>query len=115
MSTVNMNSSDVIDAAGLVDANPKSGRVVWDERGNSTWEWQTRPGVFTRDIEPEQLLKLEASHLRLVESPPQNKFEGCWHHHSERAVFNGDARRHAERKLAKAPAATHLARPRRTA
>jgi hypothetical protein len=110
-----MNPSDVIDAAGLLEANPKSGRVVWDERGNSTWEWQTRPGVFTRDIEPEQLLKLEASHLRLVDSPPQTKYEGCWHHHSERMAFNVDVRRHADRKLATAPAAAHFARPRRTA
>jgi hypothetical protein len=112
---VNMNPCDVIDAAGLVEANPKSGRAAWDERGNSIWEWQTRPGVFTRDIEPEQLQKLEASHLRLLDSPPQNKNEGCWLQHSERTAFNIDARRHADRKVAMASAAAHFARPRRTA
>src|SRR5437660_199264 len=114
MSKVYMNPSDVIDAAGLVGANPKSGRVAWDERGNSTWEWQTRPGVFTRDIEPEQLLKLEASHLRLVDSPPHNKYEGGWLQHCERTAFNVEARRHPDRKLARAPAAANFARPRRT-
>jgi hypothetical protein len=100
MSKVNMNPSDVIDAAGLIEANHKSGRVVWDERGNSTWEWQTRPGVFTRDIDPEQLRKLEASQLRLVDSPPQNKSEGYWLHQSQRTALNA-VRRQADRHPAK--------------
>ncbi len=115
MSKVSMNLSDVIDAADLVEGNSKSGRAAWDERGNSIWEWQTRPGVFTRDIEPEQLQKLEAGHLRLVDSPPQNKNEGCWLQHSERTTSNIDARRRADHKPAMASAAAYLARARCTA
>jgi hypothetical protein len=58
------DSIDVIDASELLDdPDQRSGRAVCDERGNSIWEWQTQPGVFTRDISDHQLLQLEASHL----------------------------------------------------
>lgn len=63
------DSIDVIDASELLD-DPKqcSGRAVWDERGNSIWEWQTQPGVYSRDISDHQLLQLEASHLTLLDN-----------------------------------------------
>jgi hypothetical protein len=62
--------SDVIDAPDLKSpTNPKSGRASWDERGNSIWEWQTGPGVYSRELTAEQLQLLEASHLRIVEFP----------------------------------------------
>jgi hypothetical protein len=60
---------DVIDGGELLD-NPetRSGRAAWDERGNSIWEWQTQPGVYTRDISDHQLQQLEASHLTLADN-----------------------------------------------
>lgn len=63
------DSIDMIDASELVD-NPeqRSGRAVQDERGNSIWEWQTQPGVYTRDISDHQLQQLEARHLTLVDN-----------------------------------------------
>jgi hypothetical protein len=69
------DSIDVIDGSELIDdPQQRSGRAVWDSRGNSIWEWQTHPGVFTRDISDHQLLQLQASHLTLVDavalSPP---------------------------------------------
>jgi hypothetical protein len=49
----------------------KSGRAVLDERGDAVWEWQVETGVFRRDVTDEQLRRLEAPHLRIVEfSPP---------------------------------------------
>ena len=57
---------DVIDAPDLA-APTRSGRVTWDERGNSIWEWQTAPGVFSREISDSQLEALEASDLRVVD------------------------------------------------
>ena len=64
-----LDSIDLIDAGELLDSpGHRSGRAVWDERGNSIWEWQTQPGVFTRDISDCQLAQLEASHLTLVDT-----------------------------------------------
>ena len=52
----------------------KSGRAVFDG-GRTVWEWQTATGVFERFVSEEQLSRLEASNLRLVE---QNSHEaGC--------------------------------------
>lgn len=47
----------------------KSGRAVFDE-GRTVWEWQTATGVFERQVSDEQLSRLEASDLRLVEQSP---------------------------------------------
>lgn len=67
------DSIDVIDASELLDDPEKrSGRAVWDERGNSTWEWQTQTGVFTRDISDHQLLQPEASDLTLLDNGMPN-------------------------------------------
>ena len=49
----------------------KSGRAVFDG-GHTVWEWQTATGVFERHVSEEQLSRLEASNLRLVE---QNSHE----------------------------------------
>lgn len=49
----------------------KSGRAVFDE-GRTVWEWQTATGVFERHVSEEQMARLEASGLQLVEQAPQN-------------------------------------------
>jgi hypothetical protein len=67
---MSVEAKDVIDASGLFRAPVfGSGRAAWDDRGNSIWEWQTRPGVFTRDVSEHELRALEATDLSLVEAP----------------------------------------------
>ncbi|HEY5806834.1 MAG TPA: hypothetical protein VIT67_02640 [Povalibacter sp.] len=51
----------------LMDSHRKSGRAVTGERGDAIWEWQTSTGVFERDVTAEQLSRLEAPELSLVE------------------------------------------------
>lgn len=60
-----------------VEAAPqrKSGRAVFDE-GRTVWEWQTATGVFERHVSDEQMSRLEASDLRLVEQSPPAKDAG---------------------------------------
>jgi hypothetical protein len=47
-----------------------SGRAGWDARGNSVWEWQTAPGVYSREISSQQLQALQATELRVIDSTP---------------------------------------------
>lgn len=84
MKSSNNALCDVIDAPDLI-ANAASGRAAWDERGNSVWEWQTQPGVFTRDISSQQLTQLEAAQLQLVDAFPHRNFQGLWIHDTDRA------------------------------
>ncbi len=62
-------------AAGLATPERKSGRAVFDE-GRTVWEWQTATGVFERHVSDEQLSRLEASDLRLVEQVAAAKDAG---------------------------------------
>lgn len=48
----------------------KSGRAVFSDDGRSIWEWQTATGVFTTNISDEQLTRLAAPELELIETPP---------------------------------------------
>lgn len=69
-------SEKEIRAAGLAPApQRKSGRAVFDE-GRTVWEWQTATGVFERHVSEEQMSRLEASDLRLVEQSPPAKDAG---------------------------------------
>ncbi len=77
------NTSDVIEAPDLV-LRTASGRATWDERGNASWEWQTQPGVFTRDISSHELSRLEATQLRVLDASPKKNFDGLWIHESDR-------------------------------
>ncbi len=63
------NSNDVIDAPELRE-NTRSGRPSWDERGNTIWEWQTAPGIYSREINTQQLKILQAAELRLTDQQP---------------------------------------------
>jgi len=49
---------EVVEESALVGNEKRSGRAVWDSRGNSIWEWQTQPGVFSRDIDTIRLKAL---------------------------------------------------------
>ena len=68
MNTVR-NNSDVIDAPEL-HKNTCSGRPSWDERGNTVWEWQTAPGIYSREVSTQQLKILQATELRLLDQHP---------------------------------------------
>ena len=72
-----MSQSEKERRAALLTAAPqrKSGRAVFDE-GRTVWEWQTATGVFERHVSDEQLSRLEASDLRLVEQAPAAKDAG---------------------------------------
>lgn len=59
-----------------------SGRAARDERGDSVWEWQVATGVFERDVTDEQLRRLEAPDLQIVESLPAARQSGRWIHDS---------------------------------
>lgn len=52
----------------------KSGRAVFDE-GRTVWEWQTATGVFERYVSEEQMSRLEASNLQLLD--PASQDAGC--------------------------------------
>jgi hypothetical protein len=73
-----MSQSEKERRVALMDAAPqrKSGRAVFDEYGRTVWEWQTATGVFERHVSDEQLSRLEASDLRLVEQSPPAKDVG---------------------------------------
>ena len=57
---------DTIEAPDLADTLC-SGRATWDERGNSIWEWQTAPGVYSRDISSQRLQELQTCALEVVD------------------------------------------------
>jgi hypothetical protein len=46
----------------------RSGRVGFDERGNSVWEWQIETGVYGRDISTQRLKRLTPVELSLVDT-----------------------------------------------
>jgi len=52
-------------AAAAVSREKESGRVAFDARGNSVWEWRTGEGTFQRDASTSLVKKLEAPHLSL--------------------------------------------------
>lgn len=46
----------------------RSGRISYDERGNSVWEWQLETGVYSRDITTQRLKKLDLNDLSIAET-----------------------------------------------
>jgi hypothetical protein len=60
-------AQDLIDAPEF-EYGIQSGRAVADDRGNMIWEWQTAPGVYTREVTPQQLFKLSAIELELLDT-----------------------------------------------
>lgn len=72
-----MSQSEKEMRAALLVATPgrKSGRAVFDD-GRTVWEWQTATGVFERHVSEEQMSRLEASDLSLVEQSSPGKDAG---------------------------------------
>lgn len=50
------------------DAEKRSGRVAFDDRGNSVWEWQVETGVYSRDVNTQSVPKLDLDELSLEET-----------------------------------------------
>lgn len=100
MNIQSAHHDDLIDAPDLTVATG-SGRATWDERGNSIWEWQTAPGVYSRDISLQQLHSLQAHNLSLQDGAPQRGELSLW--------SRNDQRRHAQRERP----ATEVVLPRR--
>lgn len=46
----------------------RSGRVAFDSRGNSVWEWQVQTGVYSRDVNTENVRKLDLDDLSLEDT-----------------------------------------------
>jgi hypothetical protein len=46
----------------------RSGRVTFDSRGNSVWEWQLETGVYSRDVSTQKLKKLDLGDLSIAET-----------------------------------------------
>ncbi|MBL8272130.1 hypothetical protein [Steroidobacter sp.] len=46
----------------------RSGRISYDERGNSVWEWQLETGVYSRDISTQRLKKLDLNDLSIADT-----------------------------------------------
>ena len=61
-----------------------SGRAAVDDRGDTVWEWQVTTGVFQRDVTEEQIRRLEAPDLKIVETHPAEG-PGRWIHDSLRS------------------------------
>lgn len=85
--------ADVVEAPDLFTATG-TGRATVDERGNSVWEWQTAPGIYSREISAEQFQALQAPHLTLVEHGEH----GTLHHLSAHRIYaRGNSRPRRER------------------
>jgi hypothetical protein len=54
----------------------RSGRVGFDERGNSVWEWQLETGVYSRDISTQKLKKLDLDDLSIAETATHRRPPG---------------------------------------
>ncbi|HEX2586189.1 MAG TPA: hypothetical protein VHL14_13760, partial [Steroidobacteraceae bacterium] len=58
---MNADDKDLIDAAELTSAryaDAQSGRVAFDARGNSVWEWHLETGEYSTDITSTQLNRI---------------------------------------------------------
>jgi hypothetical protein len=70
---------DHLDASD-VWLTPSSGRVVFDERGNSSWQWPTSDDPFTQT----GVHEMTAADLRIAEPVEIRRSRLPWVHESER-------------------------------
>lgn len=54
----------------------RSGRITYDERGNSVWEWKLETGVYSRDINTQRLKKLDLNDLSIAETAEHQRPPG---------------------------------------
>jgi len=58
------------------EADKRSGRISYDERGNSVWEWQLETGVYSRDISTQRLKKLDLNDLSIADTATHQRPPG---------------------------------------
>jgi hypothetical protein len=74
---VSPNSGQPNEADDAAPANKSSGRVTFDSRGNSVWEWKAEEtGKFSRDVSTQRLKKLEATDLSIEETARVKRPDG---------------------------------------
>jgi hypothetical protein len=68
---MNAENKDLIDAAELTSTqytDGQSGRVAFDARGNSVWEWHLETGGYSTDITSTQMNRIvDPSFLQLAD------------------------------------------------
>jgi hypothetical protein len=64
------DADEPLDPASSADGK-RSGRVSFDSRGNSVWEWQLETGVYSRDVNTQKLKKLDLGDLSIAETAMQ--------------------------------------------
>jgi hypothetical protein len=64
---MNSHDNDVIDAPAIT-RDYSSGRAAVDSRGNSVWEWQTAPGVYSCNADTQRVRALQVADLELLEA-----------------------------------------------
>ena len=77
------NGADTADLLGASDVwlVPEHGRVVFDERGNSSWQWPSDADPF---VKQDRLSEMNANDLRIVEPGEIRRCSRPWLHESER-------------------------------
>ncbi|MFL6549620.1 MAG: hypothetical protein ACJ8OJ_13060 [Povalibacter sp.] len=90
---------DHLSGVQFVQDSRKSGRAVESDRGHTVWEWQTATGVFQRDVTDDQLRRLEAPHLKIVEFAP-SETQHVWESLSTGRMHARTATRSPERRSA---------------
>jgi len=86
---MNADDKDLIDAAELTlarYADTQSGRVAFDARGNSVWEWHLETGEYSTDITSTQLNRIvDPSALELAdETVKLRSLNNRWIYQSDR-------------------------------
>ncbi|MFT3906148.1 MAG: hypothetical protein QM718_07595 [Steroidobacteraceae bacterium] len=88
MSNTHLEPTDVLEAPDLFTATG-TGRAIVDERGNSVWEWQTAPGVYSREISPQQFQALQAVDLKILDGAEHE--HATLQHMQQHAVYTRGA------------------------
>jgi hypothetical protein len=74
---VSSNSGQPNEAGDDASASKSSGRVTFDSRGNSVWEWKAEEtGQYSRDVSTQRLKKLEAADLSIEETARVKRPDG---------------------------------------
>lgn len=73
MSDAHDKKPDAKDAAA--SDGKRSGRVAFDSRGNSVWEWQVQTGVYSRDVNTENVRQLDLDELSLEDTAAARSLE----------------------------------------
>jgi hypothetical protein len=76
------NSQYLLDASDIWLV-PRNGRVVFDARGNSSWQW---PGDGDPFAEQDNASNMDAADLRIAEPTEIRRSQLPWLHESERRV-----------------------------